>query len=80
MNKIVTSKSFGFGWLGVTHMQVCCEKSATDEEILAHCNADNPSGTSCGWGKVERANDEKPDMNPVQCEDYPDRIHVLVGC
>jgi len=65
--------------VGICHMQVCCLKTATKAEILLTCDAQNPSGTSGGWGVVYLAKAEK-NKRPVQCLDYKDRIHVLVGC
>jgi len=65
--------------VGLFYMQVCADKDATDEEILAHCNAENPSGTSAGWCNVVR-NDKRENLNPVVCHDNPDRLHFLVEC
>lgn len=75
MNRIVTTKFMH----GIAEMQVCCEADCNDEEILDHCNKDNPSGTTLGWCTVVR-NDERKDRNPVVCADDAKRIHVLVGC
>lgn len=60
-------------------MSVCAVADVTDEEILEFCNRENPSGTSNGWARVERNNEERPDRNPVKCEEY-DRTHFLVVC
>lgn len=69
---------------GITMMQVCAVKDATDEEILEVCNVQNPSGTEQGWIKVAREVDEKrmifKNHLPVQCTDNPDRLHFLVIC
>ena len=63
-------------------MQVCALSDATDEEILAVCNSENPSGTSLGWCRVIRdlEEDETKQMLPVECEDHPGRTHFLVSC
>lgn len=73
MERIVITKAI----LGICHMQVCCERDATDKEILEVCNWRNPSGTQAGWTTVIR-DDSK--MGPVQCQAYPDRIHMLISC
>lgn len=66
-------------------MQVCAERDATDEEILAVCNRENPSGTTNGWAEVVRETVEgsrfkTPDALPVQCAQSPERIHFVVLC
>jgi hypothetical protein len=66
-------------FVGICHMQVCAVSGATDEEILAKCNADNPSGTSCGWCDVVR-NPEEKERAPVACEEHQGRTHFLVAC
>ena len=67
---------------GLTSMQVCAVKDATDEEILEFCNAANPSGTSHGWvsvmRKVIRADDDF--LGPVPCENDDSRLHFVVMC
>lgn len=65
---------------GLCYMQVCAVEDATDEEILAVCNRDNPAGTSKGWREVVRENDPDAGMRPIACEEYPGRKHFLVGC
>lgn len=66
---------------GVCHMQVCAAKDATDEEILAVCNAENQSGTEHGWSTVCRTDsDVWGPTAPVVCADHPDRLHILVAC
>ena len=81
LNKVIVTHPM----IGLCYMQVCAEKSATDEEILRVCNAENPSGTRAGWSKVIRKI-KKGDPSaikrnlPVQCEEYPDRMHFLVVC
>ena len=76
MKKVEITNNF----VGVCHMQVCVAKDATDEEILEVCNAENPSGTTNGWLQVVREDDERPQMESVQCQDDPNRIHLLVAC
>jgi hypothetical protein len=67
--------------MGICHMQVCACKDATDEEILATCNSENPSGTQNGWSVVCHADDEFwGKLAPVKCEDDPERIHYMVAC
>lgn len=76
MERVITTKPVQ----GLCHMQVCAVADATDEEILSHCNRDNPSGTSNGWCSVVRDDKEHPQANPVVCSEHPDRRHFLVAC
>lgn len=77
MDRVIVSNPF----VGILGMQVCAVKDATDDEILEVCNRDNPSGTSNGWGTVKRDNDELfGETEPVQCDDYKDRLHLIVLC
>lgn len=68
---------------GICHMQVCAVTDATDEEILAVCNALNPSGTTNGWGTVHRVDSDWMGgivRAPVVCADDRNRKHFLVSC
>lgn len=77
MERIIVTNPF----CGICHMQVCADKDATDGEILAVCNRENPSGTSLGWTTVVReTNAEQDNMKPVVCSEYPERLHFLVSC
>lgn len=77
MEKIVVTRPI----LGLAHMQVCALATATDEEILAVCNRDNPSGTSLGWSRVYRNKTGKDkEWAPVQCLNEDERLHFIVGC
>jgi hypothetical protein len=81
MNRVLISNPL----CGIFHMQVCAEADATDEEILAVCNLENPSGTTNGWTTVIRRDDpedasEGQTLAPVRCETHPERLHFLVGC
>lgn len=62
--------------VGIFHMQVCAVADATDEEILAVCNRENPSGTSMGWCQVVRSGEGAP----VNCEQHSGRTHFLAAC
>ena len=64
--------------VGICHMQVCAERDATDEEILAVCNRENPAGTELGWATVIRNSDDNRNQRP--CADNPQRTHFLVAC
>jgi hypothetical protein len=68
--------------VGLCYMQVCAVHDATDAEILAVCNRENPSGTSCGWSAVCRstAPEDWRRRGPVACAEHPDRQHFLVAC
>jgi len=72
MEKVIVANPF----VGICHMLVCAENSATDDEILAVCNRENSSGTTNGWSFVVRDGEG----TPVVCDTYPDRLHILVGC
>ena len=82
MNKVVVT----IPMIGICFMQVCAEADATDAEILAVCNSENPAGTMNGWGKVWRTAEEEEDENklPVDCGDNKldglKRKHFLVSC
>jgi hypothetical protein len=77
MPRIVVTRSI----VGIAHMQVCAEADVTDEEILAVCNRENPSGTEYGWSRVCRADDEFWGKTaPTPCADDPTRTHFLVAC
>jgi hypothetical protein len=65
--------------VGICYMQVCAVPEATDEEILAFCNAKNIAGTTRGWVTVYRA-DCRNEQRPVVCDDHPERFHFLVAC
>lgn len=72
--------------VGICHMQVCAVENATDEEILAVCNAMNASGTTNGWTHVIRESEPKSDfwptesMKPTPCQQDSERVHFLVSC
>ena len=68
------------GLMGICFMQVCAVKDATDEEILAVCEKENPCGTMNGWTRVIHKDDEHPEMNEGPCADAPERMHYLVSC
>jgi hypothetical protein len=81
MNRVVVTRPM----IGLVAMEVCAIKDATDEEILATCNRENPSGTSNGWSVVIRKA-KKGDMFatrktiPVKCGDDKNRLHIMVLC
>ena len=71
--------------MGIAGMQCCAVADATDTEILAVCNRENPSGTRNGWSSVVRSvivdNMFRGEQaQPVTCGDYPDRQHLIVLC
>ena len=70
--RVIVTKPF----VGICHMQVCAVADATDLEILAVSNRENPAGTSMGWANVVRSGD----YAPVTCEQHPERKHFLVAC
>ncbi|MBK6616339.1 hypothetical protein [Ottowia sp.] len=80
MDKVVITKR----WLGLGGMQVCASRDATDKEILAVCNADNPAAIEAGWSTVVRSVDEPGGAAgrhiPVACEANPGRVLLVVLC
>lgn len=66
--------------IGLAFMQVCAVDDATDEEILAVCNEQNPSGTMAGWCEVARDDYEEKEARPTKCGDNPDRKHFIIVC
>lgn len=67
--------------VGLCHMQVCAVADATDEEILEVCNAENPAGTTHGWSQVCRDGEWMgSSVAPVECDQEPGRLHLLVAC
>jgi len=77
MDRVVITKPD----FGIFFMQVCAVKEATDKEILEVCNTQNPSGTQNGWMKVIRnETGDMKNLNPVQCDDYKDRMHFIIEC
>ena len=76
MERVVTTKPIN----GICAMQVCVVADASDDEILAHANRDNPSGTSLGWVAVVRVKSPDGPDGPVACADDPGRLHILVRC
>jgi hypothetical protein len=83
MNRVVVTRSIldpkENGLYSLCYMQVCAAADASDEEILAVCNRENPSGTEHGWSRVIRE-DSHPAPGPVQCADDDGRLHILVAC
>jgi hypothetical protein len=76
MNRVIVTNPF----MGLTGMQVCAVKDATDEEILTVCNRDNYAGTTNGWTTVYRDDSKFGKTAPVQCEGHEDRLHFIVSC
>lgn len=77
MDRIVTTNPM----VGIIAMQVCAEADVTDEEILRHCNQDNPSGTTAGWCKVVRTEEDgMPNALPGPCAEHKGRTHFIVTC
>lgn len=77
MGRVVITRPYN----GLVAMQVCVVKDATDEEILAVCNKENPSGTSLGWCEVVRkALEDRPESGPIVCANDAERLHLLVIC
>lgn len=74
--RVIVTRPFA----GLCFMGVCAVPDATDDEVLAVCNAQNPSGTTLGWCLVVRdAETAGPHGAPVACADNPNRVHLMVG-
>jgi hypothetical protein len=58
---------------GLINAQVCSE--GTWDEALDWIQRVNPAGTSNNWKKDERA-----EVKPVQCAQYPERTHYIFIC
>ena len=77
MNRVIITRAM----LGICYMQVCAVADAPDDEILAVCNRENPSGTTHGWCSVDRSVDGGLGTpGPKQCADDTSRLHFLVAC
>lgn len=63
-------------YVGICHMQLCGPADASDAELLAVANAENPSGTQHGWASIVREGEGAP----VPCKDEPGRRHYLAEC
>jgi hypothetical protein len=68
--------------IGIAAMQVCACEDATDDEILAVCNYENPTSTKV-WSSVVREAIEGDMLRnwqtiPVRCHTHPDRWHFIV--
>lgn len=69
------------GYVSLLYTLACAVADATDDEILAACNAENYCGTSMGWCFVVRDTVMAgPNGGPLPCADDPSRVHYLVGC
>ena len=76
-NRVIITRAM----LGICYMQVCAVADAPDDEILAVCNRENPSGTTLGWCSVDRSVDGGLGTpGPKQCADDSSRLHFLVAC
>lgn len=65
--------------VGICHMRVCAVADASDAEVLAVANSENPSGTSQGWATVIREGTKKAG-GPVMCADDTTRVHLMLEC
>lgn len=57
----------------VFNIQICSEGSY--DEALKWVRIHSPSGTRNNWVK-----DERPEMAPVKCADFPNRYHYIFRC
>jgi hypothetical protein len=64
--------------MGLCACQVCVRPDVSDEEILAYVNMHNVAGTADGWTTVVRGTAHED--APVECAEYPGRLHLVVMC
>lgn len=78
MERVTVTRTFH----GFCAMQVCAVKDATDKEIFAVCNKQNPSGTRGGWRTVVRTMKDLAIEKslPMICDDDNERLHFIVLC
>lgn len=67
MDKHIVTKT------GALNVQVCSE--GTHDEALEWVKENSPSGTEHNW-----CEDERPEVAPVKCEQYPERTHYVFTC
>lgn len=75
-------------YAGLFACQVCVVPDATDEEILAVCNRDDPRTEGFSWTKVIRTKEDVKaeglrsldgsSVIPGQCVECPPRLHMIV--
>lgn len=79
MDDVIVTKHM----LGLCFMQACVKKGTPDDVVLRECNIKNPAGTTNGWMSIIKTLEEGGkwgDLTPVECEDYPDRQHLIIAC
>jgi hypothetical protein len=59
--------------MSILQAQVCSDGSW--DEALEWLRETNEAGTSNNWKK-----DERPEVAPVKCSDYPERTHYIFDC
>lgn len=59
--------------MSILNTQVC--SAGTWDEALDWLQRTSPAGTQNNWQK-----DERPEVAPVQCAEYPDRKHYVFNC
>lgn len=73
-------------YAGLRAMQVCVVEDATDEEILAVCNSENPQIVLGGWHTVVRSIEHAKRCGvdevsaPGKCAECSGRLHKIVLC
>ena len=73
-------------YAGFRAMQLCAVADATDEELLAECNKDNPQLVTGGWHHIIRSLEDckKHGINenavPGDCVECKGRKHFIAVC
>jgi len=80
--RIITTLPFA----GLRAMQICVMEGVSDEEILAHCNSDNPQKVTGGWHTVVRDTAHARELGvdevaaPGKCVECAGRWHKIAIC
>lgn len=61
---------------GIFSCQVCVPKEFTDEEAIKAAESLYPCGTENGWFVVEEFSNGDPKR--VQCQSYPENVHIVL--
>lgn len=66
---------------GILDLQVCAEKSISDDKVEEITNFISPAGTTHGWRmKKEGHKGLSGDPYRRQCADHEDRVHIMFEC
>lgn len=66
----MTVEILGVKLLGI---HVCAPKDMAHDDVIAAVEREHPCGTTHGWQVSER-----PTAAPVQCDEKPDHVHLVL--